>query len=137
MAPVYIDNLIQMIILAGESSNAPGQIYNAVDDGKITWKQYIEWMCEDLECKTPWLSAPRCIAWPLAVLIDNFARLINKKESPMINKYRVRAVMKDNHYSTEKAKKQLGYYPGVSTREGIKRTVQWYLVCTGQKKNGN
>jgi nucleoside-diphosphate-sugar epimerase len=137
MAPVYVDNLVQMIILAGESSKAPGQIYNAADDGKITWKQYIEWMCEDLECKAPWLSAPRWIAWPLAVLIDSLARLLNRKESPMINKYRVRAVMNDYHYSTEKAKKQLGYRPGVSTRQGIKRTVQWYLDYTGQKKNGN
>jgi nucleoside-diphosphate-sugar epimerase len=135
MAPVYIDNLVQMIILAGESENAPNQIYNAVDDDKITWKQYIEWMCEDLNCKTPWLSIPRWIAWPLAVLIDNFARLLNKKQSPVINKYRVRIVMNDNHFSTEKAKKELGYRPGVTTREGIKRTVQWYLEYTGQKEN--
>ncbi|UCH21461.1 MAG: NAD-dependent epimerase/dehydratase family protein [Deltaproteobacteria bacterium] len=137
LAPVYIDNLVQMIILAGESEKAANQIYNAVDDDKITWKQYIEWMCEDLNCKTPWLSTPRWIAWPLAVLIDNFAKLLNKKESPMINIYRVRVVMNDNHYSTEKAKKELGYCPEVSTREGIKRTVQWYLDYTGQKKNGN
>jgi len=137
MACVYIDNLVQMIILAGEKKNAPGQIYNAVDEGKITWKQYIEWMCEDLECKTPWLSAPRWIVWPLAVLIDNFARVFKKKESPMINKYRLRVVMNDNHYSAEKAKKELGYRPEVSTREGTKRTVQWYLDYTGQKKNGS
>jgi nucleoside-diphosphate-sugar epimerase len=49
MKNVYIDNLVQMIILAGENKNAPGQIYNAVDDGKITWKQYIDWMCEDAD----------------------------------------------------------------------------------------
>jgi nucleoside-diphosphate-sugar epimerase len=135
MAPVYIDNLVQLITLAGESEKAPNQIYNAVDDDMISWKQFIEWMCEDLNCKTPWLSVPRWMAWPLAVIIDSLARFSNKKESPMINKYRVRSVMNDNHYSTKKAKKELGYRPEVSTREGIRRTVQWYFDYTGQEKN--
>jgi nucleoside-diphosphate-sugar epimerase len=135
MAPVYIDNLVQLIILAGENEKTQNQIYNAVDDDKISWKQYTEWMCEELNCRTPWFSIPRWIAWPLAVLTDNLARFLRKEESPMINKYRIRSVMNDNHYSTEKAKKELGYRPEVSTREGIRRTVQWYLDYTGLEKN--
>lgn len=130
MAPVYIDNLVQAIRLAAENDRAPGQVYNVVDDGKVTWKEYVEWMCEDLNCKTPWLSVPKWIAWPLAVVLDNTAKLLKKRESPMINKYRVRVVMNDNHYSTEKAKRELGYSPEISTREGIKRTIDWYLKYT-------
>lgn len=130
MAPVYVDNLVQAILLAAESNRAAGQVYNVVDDGKVTWKEYIEWMCEDLNCRTPWLSVPRWIAWPLAVVMDSSAKFMKKKESPMINKYRVRVVMKHHHYSTEKAKRELGYRPEISTREGIKRTIDWYLKYT-------
>ena len=119
-------NLIQLMHRAAESAAAPGQVYNAVDDGFTTWKEYIEWMCDELNCKYPWPSVPRWIAWPLAVGIDYTAKRFNKKESPMINKYRVRAVMKDHHYSAAKAKRDLGYRPKVSTREGIKKTVEWF-----------
>ncbi len=130
MAPVYIDNLVQIIKLAAESDKAPGQVYNAADDGRTTWKEYVEWMCEDLGCKKPWLSVPHWIAWPLAIALERTAKFFNKKESPMINTYRVRAVMQDNHYSTEKAVRELGYRPEVSTREGIRRTIRWYLDYT-------
>jgi nucleoside-diphosphate-sugar epimerase len=133
MAPVYIDNLVQMIKLAAENDKATGQVYNAADDGRTTWKEYVEWMCEDLGCKKPWLSVPHWVAWPLAMTCERTAKFINKKESPMINTYRIRAVMQDNHYNTEKAKRELGYRPEVSTREGIRRTIRWYLDYTGSE----
>ena len=134
MAPVYIENLLQVIQLAAKSDQAPGQVYNAADDGRTTWKEYVEWMCEGLGCKKPWLSVPHWIAWPLAIALERSAKLLNKKESPMINTYRIRAVMQDNHYSTQKAKRELGYQPEVSTRQGIKRTIRWYLDYTGSNK---
>ena len=133
MAPVYIDNLVDMIRLAAESDRAPGQAYNGMDEGRVTWKEYAEWMCEDLGCKNPWLSVPRAVAWPLATVIEKTAKLFNKKESPMINKYRIRAVMQDNHYSIQKAKSELGYHPAVSTRDGIRKTIEWYREFTNQQ----
>ena len=51
----------------------------------------------------------------------------------MINKYRIRAVMQDNHYSIQKAKSELGYHPAVSTRDGIRKTIKWYREFTNQQ----
>ena len=131
MAPVYIDNLVQMIRHAGKSADAPGQAFNAVDDDMVTWREFIEWMCADLACPTPRLSVPGRLAWPLSVLVENITKAFGKKDSPLINKYRVRVVMRDSHYSTEKAKKLLGYRPRVSTREGMRRTISWYRQYAG------
>lgn len=126
MAPAYIDNVVQTIRLAGEAHAAPGEAFNAVDDGHTTWRQYVEWMCEDLGCPAPRLSLPRAIVWPAAAAMEAGAKLIGMKSSPMINKYRIRAVMRDSHYSSAKAKRLLGYRPAVTTREGIRRAVAWY-----------
>jgi len=136
MAPVYIDNLVQMMRLASENADAPGQAFNAVDDGMVTWREFIDWMCADLGCPAPKLSAPGALVWPLSVLVENTAKVFGKTESPLINKYRVRAVMRDSHYSTEKAKKLLGYRPKVSTREGVRRTIAWYHRYAGLGGNG-
>ena len=40
LAPVYIDNLVEMMRLAAESDAAAGQAYNAMDDDRVTWKEY-------------------------------------------------------------------------------------------------
>ncbi len=132
MAPLYIDNLVQAMLLAAESENAPGEAFNIADDDKITWKQYMDWMCEELECKPQKLSFPKWLAWPVATLIEWIAKLFNKKTAPNITRYRVRVVMNDAHYSTEKAKRLLGYRPHIGTREGIKHTIAWFR---GYQKN--
>ncbi len=127
MAPVYVDNLVDMIRLAGASPAAAGEAFNAVDDGRVTWRRYIEWMCADLGCPLPRLSVPAGIAWPAALLIDALAKSVGTKQSPLINAYRVRAVMKHSHYSTDKAKRLLGWRPAVSTRNGLRIASDWYL----------
>jgi nucleoside-diphosphate-sugar epimerase len=126
MAPCYIDNLTAMMCLAGDSAAAPGEIFNAVDDGRTMWRQYIEWMCADLGCPPPRLSVPHALVWPVAVLMEGFGKAVRMKESPLINTYRIRAVMKDSHYSTAKAKRLLDWQPTISTREGITRAIDWY-----------
>jgi len=131
-APVYIDNLVQAAVLAGDHPSAPGQVYNIVDDGATSWRQYIEWICEDLDCARPLISVPSWIAWPLACVIEAVAKAGDTKSPPPVTKYRIRAVMGDSRYSSDTAKRELGYAPEISTREGIRRTVEWYLNYTGR-----
>lgn len=126
MAPAYIDNVTQLIALAGEVPAAAGEAFNAVDDGRTTWRQFIGWMCDDLQASPPRLSLPRAIVWPAAVAVEAYAKAVGMTHSPLINKYRIRAVMRDSHYSSAKAKRLLGFRPAVGTRDGIRRTVAWY-----------
>ena len=125
MAPLYIDNLTHAMLLAAAASEASGEAFNVMDDGRITWRTYFQWVCDELGCRRPALSAPSWLAWPLASVVERVARLSRMRDAP-ITRYRIRAVMADAHYSTAKAKQHLGYRPSVATREGIRRTVAWY-----------
>ena len=127
MAPVYVGNLVELIHLAGARPAAAGEAFNAVDGGRITWREFINWMCADLGCPAPRLSVPAKMAWIAATVAEGAARFVGMRRSPMINRYRIRAVMQDNHYSTAKARRLLGWRPGVSTREGIAQAIAWYL----------
>lgn len=137
MAPVYIDNLLDMMELAGHGAAAPGEAFNAVDDGYTTWRQYIEWLCADLGCTPPRLSLPSGLAWPIAVAVEVAAKAFGKKTSPLINTYRLRAVMQNNHYNNEKAKRLLNWRPAVSTREGVRRAAAWYLNASPTRGGGS
>ncbi|MBI4404170.1 MAG: NAD-dependent epimerase/dehydratase family protein [Deltaproteobacteria bacterium] len=139
MGPLYVDNLVQAILLAGQKRGVAGQAYHIADDGKTTWRQYVEEFCNHLSCPKPLLSVPSRLAWPVACLVERVAKLVGKVEAPPLTKYRVRAVMNDSHFSIKKAKKELGYRPEVTTREGIRRTVAWYREYqqqTQQEKGG-
>lgn len=138
MGPLYVDNLIQAILLAGRKPGVAGQAYHIADDGKTTWRQYVEEFCRNLSCPKPLFSVPSKIAWPVACVIEGVAKWIGKAEAPPLTKYRVRAVMNHSHFSIRKAKKELGYRPAISTTEGIRRTVIWYREYLGraQKEKG-
>ncbi len=127
LAPVYVDNLVELLRLAGAHGDAPGHAFNAVDDGHTNWRQFIEWFCEDLSCRPPGLSVPAALAWPMAVTVEAAAKAFGARSSPPINTYRIRATMQDNHYSAAKAKRMLGWTPLVSTREGVRRAARWHL----------
>ncbi len=126
MAPCHVDNLADMMRLAGGSPAAPGEAFNAMDAGRVTWRQFIGWMCEDLGCPLPRLSLPGPLVWPLAVAMEGVGKAVGMRESPPLNTYRLRAVMRDSHYSTAKAGRLLGWRPAVSTRDGVADAVAWY-----------
>lgn len=127
LAPLYVGNLVELLRLAGEHPDAPGHAFNAVDDGRTIWRQFIESFCEDLDCHPPSLSLPAALAWPMAATVEAAARVFGARSSPPINTYRIRATMQDNHYSAAKAKRLLGWAPSVSTREGVRRAARWHL----------
>jgi len=125
-APIHIDNLVGLMRLAGEQPLAAGHAFNAVDDGAVTWRQFVLWFCEALGCPPPRLSVPAALARPIAHMAEGAARLAGARSSPPINRYRLRAVMQDNHYSAGKAKRMLGWVPTVATRDGISDAAHWY-----------
>lgn len=126
MAPAYIDNLLQAAVLAAAHAQAAGRVYNVTDDGHTTWRQYLEWACAELDCTPPRQSLPSTVAWPLAAGVESAWNFLRLNREPPLTRYRARAVMADSHYSSARAKRELGYAPAVTTREGLRRTVAWY-----------
>jgi len=126
MAPAYIDNLLQAAVLAATRAEAAGRVYNVTDDGHTTWRQYLEWTCAELGCAAPRQSLPSAVAWPLAAGVESTWEFLRLSREPPLTRYRARAVMADSHYSSARAKRELGYAPAVTTREGLRHTVAWY-----------
>jgi len=133
MSPCYVDNLTDVVRRAAESPDAPGEAFNAADQARVTWRQFIGWICEDLERPPPRLSVPAAFIRPLAAVIEAAGRAAGLRESPPINTYRIRAVAAHSHYSTAKADRILGARDVVDTREGVRRAVAWYCMA---RQNG-
>ena len=114
--PIYIDNLLDMLVLAATTPEAVGEAFNAVD-APIDWNQFFGYYGEMAGRK------PRRIPMPLARVVT-LANKLFKLGLP-ITKERLGFYETQTVYPVEKAQRLLGYEPGVGIDEGMKRTATW------------
>ncbi|MFQ6081845.1 MAG: NAD-dependent epimerase/dehydratase family protein [Candidatus Aminicenantia bacterium] len=123
----YIENLVDAIILAGESEKAIGQAYIITDGTKVTWREFAEAIAKEMRRKKPFLSFWGPFAYFIAWMVEAGNRILKREKRPLITRYLVTQVRSNFHFSIEKAKKELGYNPRISFEEAIRRSVKWYL----------
>ena len=123
----YVENVVDAICLAGICEEAVGQIYNIVDDSKITQQQYLNELIQRTGLKALTLHVPFGSIYMMAALLEAQAALTKTNRSLPLSRYRLICATKDLCYDTSRAKKQLGWKPNVSFEEGLRRTFEWYI----------
>lgn len=120
---LYIDDLVQGIILCAENKEAEGKIYFLSDSRFYTNEEIAKEISSALNTKVMCLRVPRFIMPFFAFIGER----MNKQG--IIN----RDKMKELNYSywicdAKKAREELGFTPEVGIKEGIKWTVDWYRI---------
>jgi len=102
----YIDNVIQMNLLAGTTSNkqALGKVFNVAFGGKITLNNLYKLLCKEL-----------------AKNINNF-----KPIQPIYRDFRLGDI-RDSNADISKAQELVGYEPTDDINQGIEKTIKWYM----------
>ena len=124
--PTYIENLTEALWLAGTKQAAIGETFIISDGLDINWKELIEKICQQLQVSKPRLSINFNIAYLMAIVMEGIYKLFRIKSAPPITRYRICNAGRDYHFSTEKARKVLGFSPHIGLDQAIQRTVEWY-----------
>lgn len=128
--PVFIDDMTSVYValferlLNPKSLDEPVPLYNITSGEYITWKREVELCCQSADLPMPKLSAPRWAAMLLAKILVGTYRLVGSKSRPDLTPYLIQQVGNDYHFSTEKARKDLGWKPLTDFAHGIEPTVQ-------------
>ncbi len=123
---VYVSDLVDGFILAGESERATGEIYFISSEEIYTWREIEDAVLRALDRKVFKLKIPASLLYSLSFLSELFFK-VQGKASPL-NVEKVRDLRQKNWTcSIEKAKKELGYIQRVSLEEGMRRTIKWYI----------
>ena len=121
---VYIDDLIDGILLCAKNDNAVGNIYILAGDKPITLNRLVEIIANCFKTKIPNFSLPFTPVYFLAFLVEKLC--IPLRIDPPLFRRRVDFFRKDRAFDISKAKRELGYQPKVSLEHGIKLFSDWY-----------
>ncbi len=149
---LYIDNLVDAMILAGESDAAEGEAFNITDGEACTWGEYVGYYARMLGITNP-PSCPRWLAYTVAYTFSPLSLMIRRlQHTPSWeparflvrgSRFALKAIREpglricalppgDIRYFTHratfdirKAREDLGYRPRVSLDEGMAKTEAW------------
>lgn len=115
--PIYIDNLIDLLVLCATHPAAPGEVFNGVDNGPVTLAEFLDGYMR-MAGTTRALRLPCWLAKPVAALVD-----------PFVQRYKLTYVVTQmcgrGQVSNKKPVEQLGWQPEAGLEEGLRRSEAW------------
>lgn len=120
----YVDNVADVLILAGSTERAIGRAYNACDGLDVTWKKYFTDLADMIGVGNP-KSLPAPLAAVGAYLMEGVYKLFGIQKRPLITREALNLVGSDNRIPNERIKNELGYTPQVSYAEGLERIREY------------
>jgi nucleoside-diphosphate-sugar epimerase len=122
----YVDDVAQAMLLAAGEPSAVGEAYNLTDGTETSLREFVECLCGHLGLPAPTKRIPPAVGWAAAYAVEGLARARRAREAPRLSRGRMRFLYFNQHYSGEKAQRELGYRPQFTYREGIPATLAWY-----------
>lgn len=124
---VYVDDAVQALLLALEHPAAVGRAYNVAGAGPLSQQQILEAIACDVGALPPHIHVPYRALYAAGYLAERLAGLTPSAAArPPITRLGVAFLGTDNRYAADRARRELGYKPQFTVREGLAVAGQWY-----------
>ena len=120
---IYIDNLVDALLLASSESTAIGKDFIIGDDPCPRMNQIISSIEEASGKRSLPFRIPVPMAQAIAGIFDQTQRF--NLPSPLTTR-RLNFITENRKYKIDKAKKLLGYKATISLKKGTQQTFEWY-----------
>jgi nucleoside-diphosphate-sugar epimerase len=107
----YVDNVVDVIVRALDAPDAGGRIYNAIDAGGVTWKDYLTDIARLAGGKAPRRSLSPAVARVLAGGMERVWRLARRPGRPLMTREAVQLLGSGPPVPISRARSELGYDP--------------------------
>jgi nucleoside-diphosphate-sugar epimerase len=125
----YVDNLMDVAMLALASDAAPGHAFNVSDGLGVTWRQFTDDLARGLGCRSVRWSLPYRMAEGIGFALEHCYRWVRKRTglrlAPLLSRQAVQVLGVDQDFSARKAREALGWEPRVGYAEGLRATLAW------------
>ncbi len=121
---VYIDNLVDLILLTLKNDAAIGQAFIGAEGRGVTWREFYGAYARMVGISNV-NALPRWAVLAAATGFGALARITGR--APRISRSSVEFYSHRVVYDIEKSRQLLGFAPRVSFEEGMRRTEEWLM----------
>jgi nucleoside-diphosphate-sugar epimerase len=122
--PVYVENLIDGMILAAEKQEACGRTYLIADDHSLPIRELVGEVAKALDTDVRFTRLPFWPTYAAAAAVEVAYKPLPAE--PPIFRRRLDWFRQNRSFSIDRARRELGYVPRVGLAEGLRRTGEWY-----------
>jgi 2-alkyl-3-oxoalkanoate reductase len=128
---IYARDAAMGVVLAGEADHAVGRSYLLVNDEPVTQRDFIGAVADQLGVPAPTRHVPYELGLALGALAESLGRVARKQQPPPVMRYGLQLLGGDNRFRITRARRELGFAPGVDLAEGVRRSIEWYRARGG------
>jgi nucleoside-diphosphate-sugar epimerase len=127
LSAVYAGVVADAAILAARAASARGQAYNITSHCPITQREFLDLFADAMGVKRVTRHVPYGLAFAGGFLLETQNRLLMRPYPPRVTRYGAWLLGRSLSYSTEKARAELGWRPGIGYAESLGRAIRWYV----------
>jgi 2-alkyl-3-oxoalkanoate reductase len=127
LSAVYAGVVADAALLAARDPNSVGEAYNVTSHGRITQREFIDMLADAIGAPRVTWHYPFWYAYYGGFSLELRERLLLSKKPPRVTRYGAWLLGRYLEYSTEKARRKLGWAPALTYRESIARTIGWFM----------
>jgi nucleoside-diphosphate-sugar epimerase len=127
LSAVYAGVVADAALLAARDPRSEGEAYNITSQGRITQRAFLDLFADALHVPRVSRQVPYPLAFAGGFLLELQDRMLRRAHPPRVTRYGAWLLGRRLEYSTKKARVKLGWEPGVSYRDSIERTIQWFM----------
>ena len=121
---VYIDDLIDGMLLCGTKANSLGRVYILAGEAPVTLNQLVQFIAEAIGVTPPQLRFPVAPVYVAGFLCELVCKPLGI--NPPLYRRRVDFFRKNRSFDISKARRELGFQPKIDVRTGIGLLAEWY-----------
>lgn len=126
---VYIDNAAEAHLLAADrlltNPRLSGKVYFITQDDPICLWDMVNAILNAGGLPPVRRSISPKTAWLIGAVLENIFKILRLPGEPMMTRFLAEELSTAHWFDIRAAKRDLGYRPGVSTDEGLKRLEEW------------
>lgn len=131
LAIVHASNVADGAYRAATSELAGGKAYNIANEGDVTFAEFVKLAARGLGTRVLAPSVPMALLQGALVAAQRVSRALHLPGAGVLQHATLGFVGRDNPFSSDLARRELGWTPVVDPREAIVDAFRWWLAHRG------
>jgi nucleoside-diphosphate-sugar epimerase len=127
LAIVHAANVAHGAIRAATNNNAGGEAYNLANDFDVTVRDFFKLGAQGLGRRIRLVPIPLALARAAFRAAMGGVRIVSGGRSSVLSTASLSMITRDNPFTSDRARRELGWAPAVRPEQGIPEAFRWWL----------